>query len=156
MQSLVVDAASEPNYYKYVAYLDEGIDRQQVKDALRRRGVSPSGEVYASPLHLQPVFAGLHGISIEARSSQNTFALGASLGASLFAGVAGAVSVEVINADTFAHVAGGAEQATAHFGRAGSRGAITRGIAGGTPRGEISQPGTVFTQYLHRGQQSCE
>src|SRR5206468_2670229 len=55
-----------------------------------------------------PVFAGLHGISIEARSSQNTFALGASLGASLFAGVAGAVSVEVINADTFAHVAGGA------------------------------------------------
>jgi len=59
VQSLVVDAASEPNYYKYVAYLDEGIDRQQVKDALRRRGVSPSGEVYASPLHLQPVFAGL-------------------------------------------------------------------------------------------------
>ena len=43
----------------YVAYLDEGIDRQQVKEALRRRGVSPSGEVYATPLHRQPVFAHL-------------------------------------------------------------------------------------------------
>ena len=59
VQPLAVDSECEPNYYKYIAYLDEGIDRQQVKDALRRRGVSPSGEVYASPLHLQPVFADL-------------------------------------------------------------------------------------------------
>jgi perosamine synthetase len=56
---VVVGAGCEPNYYKYVAYLDEGIERQQVKEALRRRGVSPSGEVYATPLHLEPVFANL-------------------------------------------------------------------------------------------------
>ena len=56
---LVVARGCEPNYYKYIAYLDEGIDRQRVKEALRRRGVSPSGEVYATPLHLEPVFAHL-------------------------------------------------------------------------------------------------
>jgi perosamine synthetase len=52
---------AESNYYKYVAMLDPGIDRQAVKSALREEhGVSLSGEVYASPLHQQPVFAGLH------------------------------------------------------------------------------------------------
>src|SRR5207237_1846759 len=56
---LVVEPGCDPNYYKYVAFLDEGIDRQHVKEALRSRGVSPSGEVYATPLHLQPVFAHL-------------------------------------------------------------------------------------------------
>jgi perosamine synthetase len=52
---------AESNYYKYVAMLDPGIDRQEVKATLREEhGVSLSGEVYASPLHHQPVFAGLH------------------------------------------------------------------------------------------------
>lgn len=52
---------SETNYYKYIAMLDPGIDRQAVKQALKEEhGVSLSGEVYASPLHQQPVFAGLH------------------------------------------------------------------------------------------------
>jgi perosamine synthetase len=51
---------SEPNYYKYLAFLDEGIDRAEVKKALREEhGVGLSGEVYASPLHRQPVFADL-------------------------------------------------------------------------------------------------
>ena len=59
VRPLVVGPECEPNYYKYVTYLDEGIDRQRVKEALRRRGVSPSGEVYATPLHLEPVFAHL-------------------------------------------------------------------------------------------------
>ncbi|MBI2910182.1 MAG: DegT/DnrJ/EryC1/StrS family aminotransferase [Chloroflexi bacterium] len=44
-------------YYKYIVYLDENIDR----DALKRRmldeyGVNLTGEVYAEPLHIQPVF----------------------------------------------------------------------------------------------------
>jgi dTDP-4-amino-4,6-dideoxygalactose transaminase len=54
---------SESNYYKYIAMLDPGIDRQAVKTALKEQhGVSFSGEVYASPLHEQPVFTGLrHG-----------------------------------------------------------------------------------------------
>jgi dTDP-4-amino-4,6-dideoxygalactose transaminase len=51
----------ESNYYKYVAMLDPGVDRRAVKSALKEQhGVSLSGEVYASPLHEQPVFAGLH------------------------------------------------------------------------------------------------
>ncbi|MCA1843295.1 MAG: DegT/DnrJ/EryC1/StrS family aminotransferase, partial [Actinobacteria bacterium] len=47
----------------YLAVLDEGIDRSSLKKALREQhGVGMSGEVYASPLHQQPVFADLsHG-----------------------------------------------------------------------------------------------
>jgi len=47
------------NYYKYVALLAPGIDRADVKRQLRERGVWASGEVYATPLHLEPVFAEL-------------------------------------------------------------------------------------------------
>jgi perosamine synthetase len=51
---------SEPNYYKYLAVLDEGIDRARLKKALREQhAVGMSGEVYASPLHRQPIFADL-------------------------------------------------------------------------------------------------
>jgi perosamine synthetase len=58
---LVSSPGSETNYYKYIAMLDPGIDRQTVKQTLKEEhGVSLSGEVYASPLHDQPVFAGLH------------------------------------------------------------------------------------------------
>jgi perosamine synthetase len=58
---LVPPEGCESNYYKYIAMLDPGIDRQEVKATLRQEhGVSLSGEVYASPLHHQPVFAGLH------------------------------------------------------------------------------------------------
>ena len=56
---------SESNYYKYIAMLDPDIDRQAVKRALKEQhGVSLSGEVYASPLHEQPVFADLHHASL--------------------------------------------------------------------------------------------
>lgn len=49
---------SEPNYYKYLAVLDAGIDRAQLKKTLREQhAVGMSGEVYASPLHQQPIFA---------------------------------------------------------------------------------------------------
>lgn len=49
---------SEPNYYKYLAVLDEGIDRAALKKALREQHkVGMSGEVYARPLHREPVFA---------------------------------------------------------------------------------------------------
>jgi perosamine synthetase len=58
---LVLDPDSASNYYKYIALLDAGTDRQHVKDLLRKEhGVSMSGEVYAAPLHFQPVFEGLH------------------------------------------------------------------------------------------------
>jgi perosamine synthetase len=49
---------SEPNYYKYLAVLEEGIDRAALKKGMREQhNVGMSGEVYASPLHRQPIFA---------------------------------------------------------------------------------------------------
>ena len=47
------------NYYKYPALLDPAVDRQVLKARLRGQGVGLSGEVYAAPLHHQPVFAGM-------------------------------------------------------------------------------------------------
>lgn len=44
-------------YYKYPALLAPGIDRDAVKKRLaEEHGVGMSGEVYARPLHLEPVF----------------------------------------------------------------------------------------------------
>jgi dTDP-4-amino-4,6-dideoxygalactose transaminase len=49
---------SRSNYYKYLALLAPGLDRGEFKRALREQfGVSLSGEVYATPLHREPVFA---------------------------------------------------------------------------------------------------
>ena len=62
---LIVPSRAKTNYYKYIAMLAPDIDRQEVKVTLRdEHGVSLSGEVYASPLHHQPVFAGVHGGSL--------------------------------------------------------------------------------------------
>jgi len=45
------------NYYKYIALLDDGIDRAAVKKTLREQyEVGLSGEVYELPCHLQPIF----------------------------------------------------------------------------------------------------
>jgi len=44
-------------YYKYIALLEEGIDRSELKKKLKEDyDVSLSGEVYDTPLHKQPVF----------------------------------------------------------------------------------------------------
>jgi perosamine synthetase len=49
---------SHSSHYKYLALLDPGIDRDTCKRRMRdEHGVSCSGEVYAKPLHLQPIFA---------------------------------------------------------------------------------------------------
>jgi dTDP-4-amino-4,6-dideoxygalactose transaminase len=57
LELLPVPEKSASNYYKYVALLDGSIDRAAFKQLLRDEyGVSMSGEVYASPLHVQPVF----------------------------------------------------------------------------------------------------
>ncbi len=49
------------NYYKYIALLDEGIDRAQLKKILREQyQVGLSGEVYGLPCHLQPIFSQGH------------------------------------------------------------------------------------------------
>jgi dTDP-4-amino-4,6-dideoxygalactose transaminase len=57
---VLAPAGSEPNYYKYLAVLDEGIDRTALKQTMRAaHNVGMSGEVYSSPLHRQPIFADL-------------------------------------------------------------------------------------------------
>jgi len=44
-------------YYKYILYLDEKIDRQELRKCLKEGfGVSLSGELYARSVHEQPVF----------------------------------------------------------------------------------------------------
>jgi dTDP-4-amino-4,6-dideoxygalactose transaminase len=58
IEPLAIPAGCHTNYYKYVAFLDDGIERATVKQRLRaEHGVALSGEVYARPLHEEPVFA---------------------------------------------------------------------------------------------------
>jgi dTDP-4-amino-4,6-dideoxygalactose transaminase len=55
---LTVPDGCQPNYYKYIALLDAGIERDRLKRRLRDDfGVGLSGEVYARPLHHEPIFA---------------------------------------------------------------------------------------------------
>ena len=45
------------SYYKYIVYLNEGVDRDYVKSRMKsENGVELTGEVYADPCHSQPVF----------------------------------------------------------------------------------------------------
>ena len=47
----------ESNFYKFVAYLPDGVDRAELKKTMREKyDVGMSGEVYEWPLHVQPVF----------------------------------------------------------------------------------------------------
>jgi perosamine synthetase len=58
IEPLVIPSTCRSNYYKYVALLDPAVSRVAVKQALQDEwGVALSGEVYALPLHRQPVFA---------------------------------------------------------------------------------------------------
>jgi dTDP-4-amino-4,6-dideoxygalactose transaminase len=48
---------TESNFYKFVAYLPDGVERAPLKQGMRERyDVGLSGEVYELPLHAQPVF----------------------------------------------------------------------------------------------------
>jgi dTDP-4-amino-4,6-dideoxygalactose transaminase len=50
----------ESNFYKFVAYLPDGVDRKALKQTMRERfDVGLSGEVYELPLHAQPIFSDL-------------------------------------------------------------------------------------------------
>ena len=52
------------NYYKYVAFLRDGIDRAALKKDMKEKyGVGLSGEVYELPCHLQPIFKGIYGFN---------------------------------------------------------------------------------------------
>jgi dTDP-4-amino-4,6-dideoxygalactose transaminase len=57
LKPLHVPADASCNYYKYIAFLPDGVDRVELKKTLREEfDVGLSGEVYEAPLHLQPVF----------------------------------------------------------------------------------------------------
>lgn len=57
IRPLAVPGNADPNYYKYVAFIDEKIDRSGLKKSLKEKfNVSLSGEVYDVPCHMQPVF----------------------------------------------------------------------------------------------------
>ncbi len=58
LHTIAVPADAHSNYYKYVVFLPEGIDRTVLKQLMRDTyEVGLSGEVYDTPLHHQPVFA---------------------------------------------------------------------------------------------------
>jgi perosamine synthetase len=57
LQALHIPADAHCNYYKYIAFLPDGIDRAALKQTLRDKfDIGLSGEVYDTPLHRQPVF----------------------------------------------------------------------------------------------------
>jgi dTDP-4-amino-4,6-dideoxygalactose transaminase len=59
IRPLVLAEGTVSNYYKYIAMLDEKIDRAKLKKILREKyDVGLSGEVYELPVHLQPIFEG--------------------------------------------------------------------------------------------------
>jgi dTDP-4-amino-4,6-dideoxygalactose transaminase len=58
LRPLHIPADAHCNYYKYIAYLPDGIDRATLKQQMREQfDIGLSGEVYDTPLHMQPVFA---------------------------------------------------------------------------------------------------
>ena len=58
--TLTIPAAASSNYYKYVAFLPDQINRTLLKQHLRTEyDIGLSGEVYDTPLHHQPIFSEL-------------------------------------------------------------------------------------------------
>ncbi len=43
------------NWYKYIAILPQGVDKDEIKSMLKESGVELQGEVYETPLHKQPI-----------------------------------------------------------------------------------------------------
>jgi dTDP-4-amino-4,6-dideoxygalactose transaminase len=57
LRPLDIPADAHCNYYKYIAFLPEGVERAALKQIMREKfDVGLSGEVYDTPLHQQPVF----------------------------------------------------------------------------------------------------
>ena len=53
--------ADRSSWYKYIVLLPRTVDRDRLRLAMKASGVSLSGGVYDTPLHLQPVFRGSPG-----------------------------------------------------------------------------------------------
>lgn len=55
-EAKVILPVSRSSWYKYIVVLPKRINRETLKDSLRKKGINLAGEVYEVPLHLQPVF----------------------------------------------------------------------------------------------------
>lgn len=54
---LSLDKDIKPNYYKYILFLDDCVDKNYFKKTMKEKyNISISGEVYNPPLHLQPAY----------------------------------------------------------------------------------------------------
>src|SRR3990170_7883960 len=57
IRPLKISSNINPSYYKYIAFLDERIEREKLKETLKRKySIALPGEVYSHPCHNQPVF----------------------------------------------------------------------------------------------------
>lgn len=57
VRKLKIPAYSNPAYYKYIAMIDERVNRAELKKIMKERfGISLTGEIYSDPCHSQPVF----------------------------------------------------------------------------------------------------
>ncbi len=55
----LVTPSGRSSWYKYVALLPRGMDRESVKAKMKEKGIGLQGEVYGTPLHKQPIAAEL-------------------------------------------------------------------------------------------------
>ena len=57
LSAVKIPSEAQSNYYKYLAVLEDGIDRTALKKEMKEKyNVGLSGEVYELPCHLQPIF----------------------------------------------------------------------------------------------------
>ncbi len=57
VKRLQIPSNIRSSYYKYIVFLDEHVQRDELKTKMKDRyGISLPGEVYSQPLHTQPVF----------------------------------------------------------------------------------------------------
>lgn len=61
IEPLKIPTGVRSNYYKYIAFLDPEINRSELKERMKKLGVTLSGEVYDPPCHLQPLYKRLFG-----------------------------------------------------------------------------------------------
>lgn len=52
----IILPSSRSSWYKYIVLLPKGINREELKTALKDKGIILSGETYEVPLHRQPIF----------------------------------------------------------------------------------------------------
>jgi len=61
IKPLKIPQGIRSNYYKYIAFLEPEINRNELKERLKKLGITLSGEVYDPPCHLQPLYKRLFG-----------------------------------------------------------------------------------------------